>query len=126
MPSIRQPGLLAVALLVAAEQQRSCSIGHGKGDDDPRRAPNRKGGGPCSSFSGCHGGGLCDAGRCVCDQTWTGPNCEALDLLPIEAAAAGWPFSEAAWAAPKLPADVGFPWGGAMAEVMMTRRASWR
>lgn len=75
-----------------------------------------KGGGACSSLVDCHGGGLCEAAKCVCDDTWTGPYCEALDLLPIEADAAGWPFAKAAWAPPSLPTTVGFPWGGAMAE----------
>ena len=78
-----------------------------------------KGGGPCGSspLADCSGGGDCVDGACRCDATWTGPNCEALHLLPIEADAAGWPFPNASWTVPALPTRVvDFPWGGAMAE----------
>ena len=37
---------------------------------------------PCATAADCSLGGECVRGSCVCDKTWAGPNCAALNLLP--------------------------------------------
>ena len=69
-----------------------------------------KGGGSCRSIHDCLGGGECVGGACVCDAMWTGTHCVAMDLLPVDAAVAGFPRSPASG----LPTNETFPWGGAL------------
>ena len=79
-------------------------------------AASHKGGGPCNNSTDCHGGGDCVKGTCSCDATWTGPRCESLDLLPLDAKSPGFP-PNAPWVDnPTLPTASLFPWGGAIAE----------
>eukprot|EP01052_Picozoa_sp_SAG31_P005978 SAG31_NODE_271_length_18717_cov_8.685949_13_plen_270_part_00 len=42
--------------------------------------PRTSGGGACSSASDCSLGGECVDAVCVCDKTWTGSHCAALNL----------------------------------------------
>ena len=62
-----------------------------------------KGGGRCSNSTDCFGGGDCVSGTCRCDPTWTSPNCEHLDLLPIEAERPGYPVNGPGPERPQLP-----------------------
>jgi hypothetical protein len=36
----------------------------------------------CQSEMDCSLGGVCVNGKCLCDKTWKGPTCTALNLLP--------------------------------------------
>lgn len=47
-----------------------------------------QGGAPCVSDYDCSLGGVCNASAaCSCDQWWTGPKCDLLNLAPAEAGA---------------------------------------
>ena len=81
----------------------------------PPTPPIPKGGGACGSIVDCMGGGVCAAGKCQCDVTFTGEHCLMLDLLPI-AGDAGLPSAEGVAAQATLPTNSTFPWGGALVE----------
>jgi parallel beta-helix repeat protein len=52
------------------------------------------GGGPCKEDEDCMLAGLCTAGKCVCDEGWTGPLCTRLRIQPTAAsveAQRAWP-----------------------------------
>ena len=83
----------------------------------PAPPPPPKGGGACSSIADCMGGGVCKAGKCQCDATFTGQHCVMLDLLPIAVGeSTGFPSAEGVAAQAKLPTNSTFPWGGALIE----------
>ena len=45
----------------------------------------------------CSLGGECVQGQCVCDKTWMGPNCVALNLLPANRSEGMHQPSYASW-----------------------------
>eukprot|EP01052_Picozoa_sp_SAG31_P011486 SAG31_NODE_651_length_13184_cov_4.999541_7_plen_454_part_00 len=81
-----------------------------KGGDIP------KGGGLCGALVDCNGGGDCIGSRCRCDATWTGPWCEHLHVLPIDARQPGFPVNAPGPDDPDLPTNNTFTWGGALAK----------
>ena len=84
--------------------------------DTARPGARAAAGGSCQSPDDCFGGGDCASRRCACDATWTGPHCEQLHLLPIDAVHPGFPVDGPGPTRPSLPTNSTFPWGGAVAE----------
>ena len=50
----------------------------------------------------CMGNGECMGGVCLCERGWKGPDCAALDLLPVPAAHPGWNEGRPNWGAATL------------------------
>jgi hypothetical protein len=65
VPPLRMPLPLLLSLLLAV---------------GARAATQQSGGGACSSAEDCSLGGECVSAACVCDKTWTGAHCAALNL----------------------------------------------
>ena len=51
----------------------------------------------CTSAVDCSLGGECVQGACVCDKTWSGPTCAALNLLPANRSEGMHQASYASW-----------------------------